>query len=169
MVCDILVNVIVGLAIMFVSRAESAPCPANAVAVHVTSAADVQDLTEALTCTGEGVFNVKWYPSLTVAQTINVSNRKTVTVTGTGHPIIRGALANGNDWGAVVDGEGRNNTGIFSVSNRSTLHLNDLVLDGGNAEHGGAVALTSSSSLFVSSCTFTNNNASNGGEPTDLR
>ena len=154
--------------IFFVSGTQSAPCPcpSSTVDVHVTSVDDVQDLTDALTCTGEGDFNVTWYPALTVVQTISVSNRKTVTVTGPGYPIIRGAPADGIDCGGVVGAGGGHSNGIFSVSNGSTLRLNNLVLDGGNADHGGAVGLHSSSSLFASSCTFANNNASKGGEST---
>ena len=172
MAYDILVMMMAGWAISFVSEAQSAPCPATTVSVNVTSIADVQDLSDALTCTGESMFNVTWYPSMTLAQTINVANRKEVSVTGVGHPIIRGALADGNDYDIFADAGDGNGTGIFSVSNGSTLRLNHLVLDGGNAEHGGAVGLFSSSTLFVSSCTFANNNASKGGErtglPTDL-
>lgn len=168
MAYDILVMMMAGLAISLVSEAKSAPCPATTVSVNVTSIADVQDLSDALTCTGESFVNVTWYPSLTIAQTINVSNRKEVTVTGVGHPIIRGALVDGNDHEIFADAGDGNGTGIFSVSNGSTLRLNHLVLDGGNAKYGGAVDLSSSSTLFVSNCTFANNRASKGGEPTDL-
>ncbi|CAN0517252.1 unnamed protein product, partial [Laminaria digitata] len=55
-------------------------------------------------------------------------------------------------------------TGIFSVSDGSTLNLNHLVLDGGNEEEGAAVAVRESSSLHLFSCVFVNNAASAGGE-----
>ena len=169
MVYNILAMMMVGLPLHFMSRTESAPCPASTVAVHVTSAADVQDLTDALTCTGEGAFNVTWHRSLTITQTINVPNRKHVTVTGAGRPSIRGALPDGNNYGEDVDAGGGNFTGIFFVCNGSTLRLNHLVLDGGSAEYGGAVALHSSSSLFILGCAFANNNAEKGGEPPCLQ
>lgn len=148
----------------FMSGAEQAPCPSGAVVVDVYSAADVQNLTSVLACAG-GYFNITWHHSLTIEQRIKVSDNKNVTVTGTGvRSSLRGALRddNGGASGAIVKG-GRG-TGIFAVSNSSTLRLNHLVLEGGSAETGGAVDVDSSSSLFVFGCTFTNNSASKGGE-----
>ncbi|CAN0503310.1 unnamed protein product, partial [Scytosiphon promiscuus] len=92
---------------------------------------------------------------------IEVSDDKNVTVTGAGFSSFRGAVGDDNFPGVLIDaGSGH---GMFSVSNRSTLRLNNLWLEGGNAENGGAVAVYSSSALFVFGCTFTSNNASNGG------
>lgn len=150
----------VGFAISFILGTESALCPSSTVTIDVTSAADVQNLTDVLACTGEGAFDIVWYPSVTIGQEIEVSSGKNVAITGVGLPSIRGADA---------DAEVGSGTGMFSVSNGSTLTLNHLVLEGGNAEHGGAVNLISSSFLFVLSCAFANNSAENGGETTSLQ
>lgn len=164
---DIMVPMRAGLAISLLAAASAASCASSTVAVDVTSAADVQNLAATLACTGEGTFDITWYPSVTITQRIEVSNEKNVTVTGNGFPRIRGALAGDNGADAIVDaGSG---TGIFSVSNRSTLRLNHLVLDGGNADSGGAVDVRAASSLFVFGCAFVNNNATNGGETTCRR
>lgn len=162
-----LATTLVGLAISilaFLAGAKPELCPSGTVAINVTSAADVQNLTTALACTG-GMFDITWYPSVTLAQRIEVSNETSVTVTGIGLPSIRGVLVDDNGANAIGDAGAGSGTGLFSVSNGSTLRLNGLVLEGGNAEHGGAVDLQSSSSLFVLGCTFANNTAGmNGGE-----
>lgn len=157
------VMLVAGLTFVSTSGPGVAPCPAGTVAIDVTSAASAQNLTDVLNCTGEGSFNITWHTSLTIDDRIDVSDNKNVTITGAGvASTIRGALADDSNAGGIIqDGSG---TGIFSVSNRSTLRLNQLVFEGGNAEEGGAVDVRSSSSLFVFDCTFTRNNASNGGE-----
>lgn len=145
-----------GWTMCFMSTAESGACPLGTVVIHITSAADVENLTDALACVGQGLFDITWHSSLTIDEGIEVADDKNVTVTGD-------ALGDDNVDGVVIDaGSG---TGIFSVSNGSTLHLNNIGLEGGNAKYGGAVAVYSSSSLFVFGCTFTRNTASNGGEP----
>ena len=157
-----LVPTLSGLALSFISGAESALCPTGTVEINVTSIADVHNLNDVMNCTGEGDFMVTWYSNLTLDQTIEASNMKNVTVTGVGSPTIHGGLYNENTGEDNLDaGEG---LGIFSVSDASTLKLSNLVLTGGNAQDGGAVNLLSSSSLFVYDCTFLSNNASNGGE-----
>lgn len=150
MVLDITAMTVImtGLAISFMSGVNSASCSLSTVTVNVNSPADVQNLTDALACTGGGAFNISWNSSVAIAEKIEVSNSKDVTITGTGSTVVSPASG----------------AGIFSVSGGSTLRLNDLVLAGGSADQGGAVDLLSSSSLFVSDCDFTNNNASNGGE-----
>ena len=154
----------VALGISLMPAAESVVCRSSTVAINVTSAADIQNITDVLACTGGGTFHITWYTSATILQTIEVSNKKEVTVNGVGVPSIRGVLANDNDEGTAIDTDVGSDAGIFSVSNGSTLRLNNLVLEGGNAEHGGAVNLFSSSSLYVVGCTFANNSATNGGE-----
>ncbi|CAM9418710.1 unnamed protein product, partial [Laminaria digitata] len=125
----------------------------STVAVNITSTTDVQNLTDALDCTGEGSFDITWYPSVTIVQRIEVSNKKSVTVTGIDLPSIRGKLADDNGADAIADAA----AGLFSVTNGSTLSLNNLVLEGGKSEYGGAVEVHSSSSLFVFGCSFANN------------
>lgn len=166
MVFDVMAMIMVGLVTRCLSDAAQIPCPRTTVAVNVTSAADVQNLTDVLSCTGEGDFIVTWYSSLAITETIVVSNEKNVTVTGINFPCIRGAVVDNNGVRAAVDAE--SGTGLFTASNGSTLRLKNLVLAGGNAEHGGAVNLHSSSSLDVFGCTFAYNNATNGGEMTCL-
>lgn len=157
---------VAGLAIFFIPGTETASCPSDTVvAMNVTSSADVLNLTGAINCTGEGVFNVTWYNSLHIDQIIEVSHGKKVTVTGFGFPTIRpGINYDGDDTGAADDLG--STTGIFSVSNDSGLILKQLVLEGGFSEEGGAVGVTSSSSLYVYDCGFGNNNASTGGKNT---
>lgn len=162
MVFCMLAMVLVGLTISFLSGAESAACPIGTVAMNVASAADIEILTDILNCTVRGDFDVTWHSNQTLAQRIEVSNMKNVTVTGSGNHTIHGGLGDDNDGGAVIHAGG--GTGIFSVSDGSKLTLTNVVLAGGNASRGGAVELVSDSSLFVYDCSFTSNYASDGGE-----
>lgn len=164
MVFYIMAVLAAGLAMSSMSRAEPAPCPLGIVAVNVSSTADVQNLTEVLACTGGGSFSVTWYASLTIEKRIEVFDDKDVTVTGTSLPgSSLDALGDESIAGAIFLKPG-SGTGMFAVSNGSTLRLNHLALEGGGAENGGVVEVVSSSSLFVFGCTFANNNASKGGE-----
>lgn len=167
MMVDAMVLTMVGLVIFFLAGegGDAAPCLSGTVAVDVTSAADVQNLTNALECAGEGAFDITWYPNVAITQRIDVTNSKNVTVTGNDFPRIRGTLPDDTAADTIVDVGAGGSGGLFSVSNGSTLRLNNLVLEGGNAENGGAVDVLSSSSLFLFGCTFADNNASNGGEP----
>lgn len=153
---------VVGLAVSFLFGADSAPCRSSTVQVNVTSIADLQNLTDALACSGKGAFDVTWYSSLKINQSIQVSDSKDVVVTGMGFPSIGGPLPDDTDDGVIAD-DGAGGS-IFSVWNGSSLRLIDLVVEGGNAENGGAANLHSFSSLSVLGCTFSNNAASNGGE-----
>ncbi|MEP3108479.1 MAG: hypothetical protein ABJO54_15540 [Hyphomicrobiales bacterium] len=155
-----------GLITCFLSGADSGPCPSATVELHINSTADVQTLTDALSCMGEGIFSITWHGSLAIDEVIKVSDKKNVTVTGAGSATFRDAFGDDDGDGAVIDA--RTGTSIFSVSNVSTLRLNNLVLAGGKAENGGAVAVFSSSALVVFDCTFTSNIASNGGETPPL-
>lgn len=163
MVFNILSLFLAGLTISFLSGAKSTPCLPGTVAINVASAADIQTLADVMNCTGHGDFDVTWYSNQTLARTIEVANTKSLTVTGSGFPTIHGGLYDDNDDGAAVADAG-GGTGIFSVSNGSTLRLSNLVIQGGNANNGGAIGLISSSYLFVYGCTLSNNNASYGGE-----
>ena len=155
---------VASLAASFVpGGAEAVICsPGTTVEVSVTTLADVQDLADALNCTGPGVFDITWSTSLQIEERIDVSDLKNVTVNGSGYPTIGSALesddivGNGNDARSV--------TGIFSVSNGATLSLNHIVFEGVNSTEGGVINVHSSSSLFVRGCTFLNNIGVNGGE-----
>lgn len=153
-----------GLVISLLAGAKAALCPSSTVVMDVTSADNIHNLTTALACTGEGTFDITWHLSFTVTQKIGVSNNKSVTVTGKGFPSIRGGLIDVNEADDAVPVGG--DSGMFSVSNGSTLRLNHLALEGGNAETGGAVKVFSSSSLFAFGCAFGNNNATDGGKTT---
>ena len=150
-----------GLALFFFAGAGSAPCPSGTIAVDVISLVDVHNLTDAMHCTGQGVFAVTWYNSLDIEQRIDVSHQKNVTVTGIGFPTIRTGLI--EEHGTATTLDFGSTTGIFSVHNESRLVLKQLVLDGGYSENGGAVAVAGSSSLHVYDCGFANNDASFGG------
>lgn len=152
----------VGVAIAFASRGEAAPCLSGTVTVNVSSAIDAYTLSDTLNCTGHGRFDIMLHSSIFLDETIYISYNKNVTITGFGFPTILGGVEQGNDAGDAFNPA--IGTGIFSVSEGSTLRLFDLALEGGRAEFGGAVELWSSSSLFVYGCTFFNNHASFGGE-----
>lgn len=158
MVPHLLATILAGLAISFLPGVNSDPCPTGTVSVNVTSAADIDDLNDVMNCTGQGNFNVSWYSSLILGQNVNVHGLKEVTIAGFGFPTIHGGL--GDDY----DGGAGGGTGMFSVSDMSTLSLSKLVLAGGKNTYGGAVDLVSSSFLFAHDCNFTNHNASYGGE-----
>lgn len=154
--------VLYGATIFFASGAEAFLCQSSTVDLKVTSTADVNNLYRALDCAGAGSFSIMWHASLMIDRTIEVSGTKDVTITGAGFPSIRGVLFKGDNAGAMVDY--RRGPGIFSVTNGSTLHLNNLALEGAVAQHGGAVGVYYSSSVFVFGCTFGSNRASMGGE-----
>ncbi|MEP4805239.1 MAG: hypothetical protein ABJZ69_12580, partial [Hyphomicrobiales bacterium] len=67
-------TVVFGLAISFISGANSAPCSSSPIEVDVSTVADVQRLIANMTCVGGGVFDVTWYGSLQIEQTIEVSD-----------------------------------------------------------------------------------------------
>lgn len=157
-------KLVAGFAIAFISGAQSAPCSSSPVHVDVATTADVQGLTANMTCTGEGVFDVTWYGSLEIEQTIVVSDQKSVTVTGSSYLSTSTAEPDANEPDAIINAV--NSSRIFLVSNGSTLTLNNLVLNGGYSEEsGGGVAVLTYAFLNVSGCVFTNNQAATtGGE-----
>lgn len=143
------------------STAQGAQCPSGTVALDVITTADVERLVSELSCTGYGNFNITWHNSLQIEHIIEVSNKKNITVIGSGFPTIRGALGNDNDAGGGFIKE--TSDGIFSVSKGSTLRLDHLALQGGYSRSGGAIRVYSSSWLVVSGCSFTDNHASKHG------
>ena len=147
----------------FSSGAETAPCASSTVALHVATTYDVQTVMDELKCTGPGSFNITWHSSLEIDQRIDVTSQKSITITGSGSPIIRAAPVDNNN------AESTANTGLFHVSNGSILLLSHLTLEAGNTSAGGAVSVWSSSFLFVFGCTFISNHASEfGGETTTV-
>lgn len=158
-------NVVAVLAvwtISFISGEAIVACPSGTVSAALTATDGMQSLADAMNCSGQGVFNVVLNSSVQISRRIEVSSQKIVHITGSGFPTIRAALRDDNERSVVADAG--NTTGIFLVSNGSTLTLNDVVLEGGYAEDGGAIAVLSSSSLHAVGCTFTDNSAATGGD-----
>ena len=145
-----------------ISGEEITACLPGTISVNVTTNDDMHRLTDAMNCTGQGVFNVTLYSSVQVNRRIEVSNQKRVHITGSGFPTIRAEPRDNELLSAFPDAG--TTSGIFLVSNQSTLSINALVLEGGYAEDGGGVAVLASSSLHAFACTFKNNSAAAGGE-----
>lgn len=141
--------------LLFTAGAMPAPCSGGTVALTVTTPAELQSMLSVMNCTGKGTFDVVWTGTVPLLQVIEVSQTKQLTVTGSS-----GALA--DPLSDVMDA-GRA-TGIFRVSNGSTLILNSMVLDGGTSLEGAAIDARDHSFVRVVGCTFTNNNATDGGE-----
>lgn len=139
----------------FTTVAGAAPCPAGAVSMDVATTAELQAMINTINCTGEGIFDVTWIGSVPLVQTIEVCEKKQLTVTGS-------ASTPTNLPSATIDAG--STTGIFRVYNGSTLNLNNLLLEGGISSSGAAIDVRVSSSVYVADCAFTNNNATTGGE-----
>eukprot|EP00904_Undaria_pinnatifida_P002787 jgi/Undpi1/12509/HiC_scaffold_6.g02178.m1 len=147
---DVLKAIVAILSISVLPVATPAPCTTETIVMEVASAADLETMSNAINCTGEGTFHVTWIGSLQLHQSIDISDNKQLTITGS-NPVPE----------TVIDGG--NATNIVSVSGGSTLNLVSLVLNGGNSDEGGAVAARDFSVVNVVGCSFTNNNASLGG------
>lgn len=143
----------------FILGVAPAPCSTETIAMEVGSTAELLSMINTINCTGEGTFDVTWTGSLQLGQTIELSDNKNLTITGSGAVPVA-------PHGVVIDGG--NTSGIFSVSGSSTLSLKGLTLKGGSSNDGGGVDVRSSSSAFVFGCYFTGNNASTGGETMHL-
>lgn len=147
------------MAISFVRGEQAGPCPSGTVALALTSTDGVKPLNDALKCSGSGDFNVTLLGPLQIEERIEISDQKNVTVTAA----VDNELGGTNDDSLYVEIDAGHKTGIFSVSNGSTLNIIKLILVGGYSADGGAVAVTASSSLNVFDCFFTNNRASKAG------
>lgn len=169
MLFDAMAMILAAAAISLVPGARAAPCPKGTVSVNLTSSGDMQGLIDAMNCSGAGVYDVTVHGRLQIGEILKVSERKNVTVTGYVGTAMGSAsdtdsaLGSTSDSYAVLDAG--NKTGMFLVSEGSTLTINKLILEGGFSEDGAAIAVTSSSTLKVFDCDFTNNTASmSGGE-----
>lgn len=158
----VLARSLTALAICIIATAEEAQCQPGYVQMDVTTAADLALFTVAVSCTGEGYFDINWNGSVKIEQTIDISNRKTVAISGSNGLASSSEVDGKWPTGAVINGG--QNAGIFNVSNESILILHNLVLEEGYSEAGGAVSACASSSLHVFSCTFRNNIAIDGGK-----
>lgn len=157
-----MVVAVAGLLLSFIAGAEAAECSSTTVVLDVASTDDLQDFIDAVNCTGEGEFNVTWYGNLQVGEVIDISDQKRLTVTGSDSSVA--GIDDDTDAVAVIDAGGTN--GLFSLSEGSTLILNNLVLTRGDSDSGGAISASSSSAVRVVDCVFSNNTASTGGERT---
>lgn len=157
------VMIVAGIAISLVRGEQSAPCPSDTVSVQLTSTSGVKPLTEALNCSGAGVFSVTLDGRLQIEEIIEISDLKFVTVAGSAESV----LDRSSDASLYAEIDAGHTTGIFLVSNGSSLNISNLIIEGGYSTDGGAVAVTSSSSLNLFDCIFTSNRASSaGGERT---
>lgn len=153
------------LSLSLMSGADANPCPAETISMNVTTTGELGLMMTSINCTGQGKFDITWIASLSLVQTIELSNKKQVTVTG---PSSAGATRDSSSldptdiWDNVIDAGGA--TGMFRVSNGSTLTLNNLVLEGGTSAAGAAIDARSSSSVYVDGCIFRNSKAIAGGE-----
>ena len=62
--------------------AQQAPCPSHTVQVNLKSGGGVQSLTDAMNCTGAGVYNVTLHGRLQLKKRIEISAQKHITFTG---------------------------------------------------------------------------------------
>lgn len=145
----------VSQSLLFMARAMAAPCPGGTVAMTVSTPAELQIMTTTMNCTGDGTFDVTWTGTVPVTKVVEVSRQKQLTVTGSSQAL-------GDSSSDVMDAG--NSTGIFVVSNGSTLILNYMVLEGGISPAGAAIDARDYSSVRVLGCAFTNNDATTGGE-----
>eukprot|EP00904_Undaria_pinnatifida_P012520 jgi/Undpi1/8399/HiC_scaffold_25.g10867.m1 len=156
------------------------PCPASSVTMIVSTPFQLETFIDSISCAGEGVFEVSWRGILPVQESINVFDGKNLTVTGVD---FSGAASHDDTYNSSILGldslsassndityddlhggiDAGNTTGIFSVSNGSTLSLSNMLLKGGYAANGGGVKVASSSSVYAFGCAFVNNSATTGG------
>lgn len=159
MIFDGKVVIMAGIAFSSVRGAHPAPCPPDVIAMSLRSPGDVQALTDAMDCTGPGVFDVTLHGRVQLKDIIDVSGHKNVTVTGS----VDNSRDGTSDACFYADIDDGNTTGLFSVSNGSSLSVINLGLEGGFSADGGAVSVTSSSFLYAFDCNFTHNTASSAG------
>lgn len=155
---DVTGVIVAGLATSLKYGAHAVSCPSGTVLINLSSDSDVPQLVDALSCAGEGAYNVSWHGHLLIEHRIEVSDNKSVSITGY-NGTVQGEAG---IYSAVVDAEDK--TGLFLVTAGSTLTMRNLVLQRGYSETGGAVEIHSSSCLHVFGCHFRDNKGSEGGE-----
>lgn len=153
-----------GMAFTLVGGGQAIECSSSTTSVTLTASGGLQNLTDAMDCTGPGVYNVTLHGRLQIEQAIEIVDQKHVHVTGV-YDDSQEIAGDGYRYPVIDAGS---STGIFFVSNRSRLNIRFLTLAGGHSDDGGAVRVTSSSLLYVSDCDFTNNRASTTGGENDL-
>lgn len=152
--------------------AEAVQC-SDAQTLEVTSTADAQDLADALNCTGGGGFSVIWYGSVVVNQIFQVTDGKSLTVTGFGSsPSLSQDVD--TSTAAIIGQSIAVGVGMFCVSGASTLTLDNLVLQGAYSEDlleygdAGVIKVQGSDgvsqTINVIDCHFTDNYGMLAGE-----
>ncbi|MEP5729812.1 MAG: hypothetical protein ABJL67_10645, partial [Sulfitobacter sp.] len=127
--------IVAGIIFSLVRGLRAAPCPADAVAVDLPSNSGVYRLIDALNCTGPGVYNVSVHGRLEIERKINISEQKIVNITGSADDDFK-STSNPSGYTVV---SAVHTTGMFSVSNGSTLIITRLTLEGGSSVEGGTV------------------------------
>lgn len=123
-------------------------CSEGITTLNVSTAAEAVELSDSLNlCSGSGQFEVNWSGNVLLSQTITVSNRISLRVTGVGDE-------------AVIDGGDA--IGLFDVNNGPMLLLDGVSLIGGSGVDSGRVGL-SSSTLGAANSSFVGNSGSEGG------
>lgn len=151
--------IVAGMAIVLVRGGQPAPCPPDTVTVDAISSTGAKDLTDALNCTGPGVVHVAVHGRLQIEQRIEISDQKNVVIKGSADNALDSMI----DAYSYAEIDAGHKSGIFLVSNGSTLSISQLILKGGYSQNGGAVDVISSSFLYVVNSTFMNNRASSAG------
>ncbi|CAN0299763.1 unnamed protein product, partial [Pylaiella littoralis] len=130
-------------------RSSAVPCTSSTLVAPtvVNDAAGALLLAQAVNCS-EGVFDVSWVGSVTVEETIRVSDGTVLSVVGMP-----------DDGSPSVNGAGE--VSLFHVSG-GTLSLSDLSLIDGFGEKGGAI-YAEDSVLTSEGCTFSGNGVGSSG------
>ncbi|CAN0218885.1 unnamed protein product [Ectocarpus sp. 4 AP-2014] len=130
-------------------RSSAVPCTSSTLIAPtvVNDAAGALLLAQAVNCSG-GVFNVSWVGSVTVEETIRVSDGTVLSVVGMP-----------DDGSPSVDGAGE--VSLFHVSG-GTLWLSGLSLINGFGDEGGAI-YAEDSVLTSEGCTFSGNSVGSSG------
>ncbi|CAN0030927.1 unnamed protein product [Scytosiphon promiscuus] len=165
-----------GLIILLACRRASAvPCTSSTLVAPtvVNDTAGALLLAQAINCSG-GVFDVSWVGSVTVEETIHVSDGTVLSVEGAtdgGSPFVKGAgevslfSANGGTLQlsglSLVDGVGEDGGAIYVID--SELTLERCTFSGNNASSSGGAVYSFDSKITLDDCTFTGNTAVDGG------
>lgn len=137
-----------GALLLASQRSGAVPCTPSIASFVVDDTAGALQVAAALNCSG-GTFNVSWVGSVTVEETIRVSEGSALSVVGTPDG---SSVANGTDQ-----------VSLFEVIG-GTLSLSSLSLVNGNgAGAGGGAISVVDSTLEINFCSFSDNAGDVGG------
>ena len=123
-------------------------CSALASPFTVRSTDDASTLAALILGCPDGAFAVQWVGEVFVAETIHVTNRTSLSVTGAGSSSIA---------------DGRNATQLFVVDRGSSLHFSDMTFAHGSASFGGAINAFEANVSFSGKASFVYNVAGDDG------